>query len=225
VERLLAQGRFHGEAMSKAESSALETALYRSEDTSFRQYLKYARRHPWFTEGQVRAAALQDTVTLDPTQTFRNVAEARGQSVKIEEGAPRFATIRSAVDNKLIGVLAFNNDKTLYPVVGYAGDRQAIVIDPEEARPNYRPASELLLTESDRKSQGAFARKVREYLQRIKVPIDIVTSCRGARPSGLKLVNVEKLPPSRFYLITEWTVDVPHTMMKFHGAEDAATDR
>jgi hypothetical protein len=225
VERLVAQGRFHGESLTKEDSSLLESALYRSEDASYREFLKYARLHPTFTEGQVRAAALQETVTLHPTQTFRNLAEARGQTVKIDQAPPRFSIIKDAVDHKLIGVLAFDHDSTLYPVVGYVGDSQAVVIDPEGAKPLYRPATEALLTESDRKSQGEFARKSREYLQRITVPVDVRTSCRGPRPPGLTLVNLQKLPPSRFYVITEWTVDIPHTIMKFHGAEDAPANR
>jgi len=225
VERLFTEGRLHGESMMKSESSSLETALYKSEDASFRQFLKYARRHPSFTEGQVRAAALQDTSELHPTQTLRSLAETRGQSVKIEQAAARFSSIKSAVDKKFIGVLAVNNDTLLYPVVGYAGESQAVVIDSEEAKPSYRPASEILLTESDRKSNREFARKVREYLQRVKVSVDMVTSCRGPRPPGLKLVNLEKLPESRFYLITEWMVDLPQTIMKFRGEDDAATNR
>jgi hypothetical protein len=225
VQRLFTEGRFHGEPMMKSDTSAFETALYRSEDKSFRQFLTYARRHPTFTEGQVRAAALQETPTLHPTETLQQFAETRGQRVKIEQAVPRFSHIKSAIDHKLIGVLALNNHNALYPVVGYAGESQAVVIDPEEAKPSYRPASDILLTESDRKSHGAFARKVREYLQRIKVPVDMVTSCRAPRPPGLKLVNLEKLPQSRFYLITEWMVDLPQTIMKFRGEEDAATDR
>ena len=225
VERLFTEGRFIGESMTKSESGSMETALYKSEDASFRQFLQYARRHPAFTEGQVRAAALQDISELHPSRTLRNLAEMRGQRVNIAEGPATFSTIQRAVDNKRIGVLALNQDTTLYPVVGYAGARQAIVIDSEEARPNHRPASDILLTESDRTSQREFARKVRKYLERVKVPVDMVTSCRGSRPPGLKLVNLEQLPDSRFYLITEWLVDVPQTMMKFRGDEDATPER
>ena len=211
--------------MTEAESNLLEIALYRAEDASFRQFLTYARLYPNYTEGQVRAAALQESSSLHPAQTLRSVAEARGLHVTIDQVSPLYSTIKDAVDKKLIGVLAFNNDKSLYPIVGYVGDHLAIAIVSEDAKSSVKSASEILLTEADRKSNGAFARRAREYLQRRMVAVDVVTSCRADRPPGLKLINLEKLSPSRFYLITEWTVDIRQTIMKFHGAEDETKDR
>jgi hypothetical protein len=228
IEQLFSRARFRGAMMTKAESNLLETALYRAEDESYRQFLKYARLHPSYTEGQVRTVALQDSSSLHPAQTFQtlsNVAEARGQHVKIVQVPPSFSTIKKAVSNNLIGVLAFNNDNDLYPIVGYTGDHLAVAIVSDDAKSSMKPASELLLTESDRASSGNFARKAREYLQRRMVAVDVVTSCRTDRPPGLKLINLEKLSPSRFYLIAEWAVDIQQTIMKFQGADDETKDR
>lgn len=229
IAQLFSRARFRGAMMTEAESNLLETALYRAEDESYRQFLKYARLYPSYTEGQVRTVALQESPSLHPlhpTQTLRSVAEASGLHVTIDQASPLYSTIKNAVDNKLIGVLAFNNDDRLYPIVGYVGDHLAVAIVSEEAKASFKPASELLLTESDRKSNGEFARKARKYLQERKVAVDFVTSCRADRPPGLKLINLNQIPPeSRLYVITEWTVDIQQTIMKFHGAEDESKDR
>ena len=88
IAELFSRGRLHGETVTEAESNLLETALYRAEDASYRQFLRYARQHPNYTEGQVRAVALQDSSSLHPAQTLTNVAEARGQHVKIAKLLP-----------------------------------------------------------------------------------------------------------------------------------------
>ena len=96
----------------------------------------------------------------------------------------------------------------------------------QEAKASFKSASELLLTESDRKSNGEFALKARKYLQERKVAVDLITSCRADRPPGLKLINLDQIPSaSSLYIITEWTVDVQQTIMKFDGVEDGPKDR
>jgi hypothetical protein len=194
-------------------SNLLSSLILQLQDKAYSEFLQYAEGRPYEADGLIRAYAIDENYLGEAGEALQMLATPKYQVVRVRNRPPTMAAFAHLGRSGLVGILSLD-EGAVYPVIGQLHDGEiATIIDPGEATYIVRAAADIFLTPQDRQSNGEFARHARTVLKDKTVRLDINVSCIGPRPSGVRFINVEKLPSSaELSVIEEWKLDIPRLL-------------
>ena len=185
----------------------LSKVLEANADKHLEAFLRVAEAHPDKSLGQVRGYVLQEHQRRPIEEIIEAYAKARLLTVAIDRARFEFPqTFKVAVDAKTPVILRVGND--VYVGVGYfERSGSVIVVDPRVATAKSVPASQALLTERDRVSDGELSTFARKILADRKIVIDELTACAEQKPAGLRFVKERHFRDAEMYVVHGWALD------------------